>query len=201
MIIAIDLDDTLADSLTSFIEFHNENYKTLIKFNDFTAYTLNEIIGLPREEEMKRLEAFDNSKYYDKIKPIKGAVEAISELSKKHKIIIITSRPEKFERKTRNWVEKNFHGIKEIFFIRKVYHETARNKAEICKEIGAKLLIDDNLDNVLDCEKAGIQAILIDYPWNQYNPPGKLIKRVKSWKEMINVIEDIDNKLNCSKER
>ena len=71
MIIAFDLDDTLADSLTSFIEFHNEKYGTSLKFEDFTKYTLNEITGLSKDEEIRRTEEFDNSKYYEEIKPIK----------------------------------------------------------------------------------------------------------------------------------
>ena len=194
MIIAVDLDDTLADSLASFIEFYNGNHKEKLKHEDFTAYTLNEIMGMPKEEENKLLEEFDNSRYYDEIKPLKEAVEAISKLSEKHKIIIITSRPEKFEKKTREWVQKNFPKIKEIIFTRKEYSVKHIKKCDICKEIKADILIDDNLAYALDCEKAGVSAILIDYPWNQNNNLGKLITRVKSWDEIIKVIERMENK-------
>jgi len=195
MIIAVDLDDTLADSLTSFIHFHNKNYNTSLKYKDFTAYTLNEIMGMPKEEEAKRLEEFDNSKHFEEIKPLKEAVEAVSELAKKHKIIIITGRAESSEKKTRAWVKKNLPMIKDIFFIRKVYHETPKNKADVCKKINADILIDDNLNHVHNCNRAGVKAILIDYPWNRNAKLGKLIQRVKSWKEIVKFINKIEEKL------
>ncbi|MCX6748278.1 MAG: HAD hydrolase-like protein [Candidatus Pacearchaeota archaeon] len=200
MKIAVDLDDTLADSVTSFIDFYNQKYKPTLKYEDFTAYTLNEINGMPKEEENKILEEFDNSEYYDKIKPLKEAIEAIKELSKKHEIIVVTSRPEKFEKRTRIWINKYLPEIKNILFVRKVYHEIPKTKAEVCREINAEVLIDDNLTHAHDCEKEGIRSILIDYPWNRDNMPNsKLIHRVKSWAEIIKIINEIEKELNIEK--
>ena len=188
MKIAVDLDDTLADSLTSFIEFYNKNYKPKIKYEDFIAYTLNEIIGISKEEENKILEQFDNSKYCDEVKPIKGAVEAIKKIIKKHEIVVITQRLKRFETKTRLWLAKYFPEIKDVFFIRNEYHKLVKSKAEICKEIGADILIDDAISNVVACEKAGIKVIVINYPWNQNKIFGKLVRRVKSWEEIASLL-------------
>ena len=190
MIIAVDLDDVLADSLRAFIEFYNENYNKKLKYEDFTAYTLNEIMGMPREEENKILEKFDNGGYFEKIKPIEGAVEAIKKLSKKHKIIIITSRTKDKEEKTKKWVEK-FFGKYDIYFIRQNYSGKSKTKAEICKEIKAEILIEDYLGYAENCAKNGIKVLLFDYPWNQKKDLGKLIKRIKSWEEIVSEIEAI----------
>ncbi len=189
MIIAVDLDDVLADSLTSFIEFYNKYYDKSLKYKDFTAYTLNEIKGISREEENKILEHFDESEYFDNIKPIKGAVEAVEELSKKHEIIIITSRTRDKEEKTKNWVRRFLKGIKRIYFIRQNYHEKPKTKVEICKEINANLLIEDNLTYAENCAKNGIKVLLFDYPWNQAENLPPLIKRVKSWIQISKILE------------
>jgi len=63
MKIAIDLDDVLANSTDSFIEFYNKNYNGDLKHGDFTAFTLNEIRGVSVEEEHKILEDYDDSGY------------------------------------------------------------------------------------------------------------------------------------------
>src|SRR3990167_9613058 len=116
MIIAIDLDDVLADSLTAFVEFYNKKHKDKLKYDDFTAYTLNEIKGTPKEEEDKLLAEFDDSPYFKNIKPIKNAREALAYLSKRHKLIIVTSRTTEKEQKTRAWVKEYFKDVSDIFF-------------------------------------------------------------------------------------
>jgi len=194
MIIAVDLDDVLADSLTSFIEFYNKYYDKELRYEDFTAYTLNEIKRIPREEENKILEHFDKSEYFDNIKPMRDAVEVIEELSKKHEIIIITSRTKDKEQKTINWVNKFLKGIKKVYFIRKNYHEKPKTKSEICKEINANILIEDNLSYAKNCAENGIKVLLVDYPWNQEKNLHPLIRRVKSWKEILRIIKNMDKK-------
>lgn len=189
MIIAVDLDDVLADSLTSFIEFYNRYYDKDLKYEDFTAYTLNEIKGIPREQENKILEHFDESEYFDNIKPMKDAIKVIEKLNKKHEIIIVTSRTKDKEQKTKNWVNKFLKGIKKICFIRKNYQEKPKTKAEICKEINADVLIEDNLSYAKNCAENGIKVLLFDYPWNQAENLNPLITRVKSWKEILKILE------------
>lgn len=194
MIIAIDLDDVLADSLNSFIEFYNKHYDKTLKYEDFIAYTLSEIKGIPREEENRILEHFDESNYFDNIKPMKDAVEVIEKLSKNHEIIIITSRTKDKEEKTKKWVNKFFKDIKRIYFIRKNYHEKPKTKAEICKEFNADVLIEDNLSYAKNCAESGVKVLLFDYPWNKVENLPPLVKRVKSWAEILNVLKKLENK-------
>jgi 5'(3')-deoxyribonucleotidase len=185
MIVGIDLDDTLAASLDSFIEFHNEEYGTKLKFEDFKAYTLNEIIGLPREEEANRLDLFDKSKFFDKIKPIKGSQKAIRSLIKSNRLVIITARVKSMEKKTRDWLAKYFPELKEIVFISEDYKGYIKTKVEVCKEIGAEVMIDDKASFALECASEGIKVLLLDYPWNTNVKDGPLIVRVDSWEEIL----------------
>jgi len=185
MKIAIDLDDVLALSLIDFIDFYNEKFEKKITLEDFTGFSLNESIGMPIEKERKLLEEYDASHHYDKIKPMEGAKEAIKELSENHELVIVTSRPQKREEQTRKWLENYIEGIKEVFFIRQEYGGESKTKGEVCKEIGAELLIEDNLDYAESCVDEGIRVLLFDYPYNQEENISPSITRVKSWKEVL----------------
>lgn len=185
MKIAIDLDDVLALSLIDFIDFYNKKFNNKISVEDFTGFSLNESIGMPIEEERKLLEEYDASCHYDNIKPMEGAKEAIKELSENHQLFIVTSRPQKREKQTREWLKKYIEGIEDVFFIRQEYKGKAKTKGEVCKEIGAEILIEDNLDYAKSCVVEGVRVLLFDYPYNREDDINPLITRVKSWKEVL----------------
>lgn len=192
MIIAVDLDDVLASSLAKFIEFHNKHYKTKLKIDNWDKYYLSDIIDLSREEELERVKHFESSKHFEEIKPIKGADKAIAHLSKKHKLVIITARPKSKEKETKTWLSKHIPEIKEVKFTHITHHIHHKTKLELCKEIGAEMIIEDNLNNAKMCAKAGIKAILFDYPYNQTKEKNPLITRVKSWDEVLDIIKKLD---------
>jgi len=185
MIIAVDLDDVLADTLHHFIEFHNKKYKTKLKFEDFKSYALHDIIGLTEEEEAKRLELFDKSKFFEALKPIPYSQEAVAKLSKKHKLIIITARTKNVEKRTIKWVKAYFPRIRDINFISSSYMGFVKTKAEVCKEIGADIIIEDKKSFIFECAREGVKVLLYDYPWNKDVKENSLITRVSSWKDIL----------------
>lgn len=191
MIIAVDLDDVLADSLVSFIEFHNKSYQTELKPESFTSYSIKDIFKISEEEEAKRLEEFDNSIHSVDIKPMIDSVDVIKNLSKKHKIIVITSRPKTIKNETEKWIKKYFSSIKEIYFTKEHYLGKTKTKTEICKEINAEIIIEDNLGWAENCAENGIRVLLFNYPWNQREKLHPLIKRVNSWKEILEILEKL----------
>jgi len=134
MIISIDLDDVLADSLTNFIEFYNDKYDPTLKYEDFTRFTLHDIKGIPKQEEVKILKDYDESGYPDKITPMKGAPEAILKLSSDHELIVVTARLEDKEELTREWLDKFFKHIKDVHFIRKEYHRESKQRQKYVKK-------------------------------------------------------------------
>lgn len=48
----------------------------------------------------------------------------------------------------------------------------SRKKSDICKAVGASLLIDDNPSYAMECAAAGINVLL--YDWNRSYPWSKL---------------------------
>lgn len=60
----------------------------------------------------------------------------------------------------------------------------ARPKSEICRSIGARVLIDDNPRYAVECAEAGIHVLLFDwnnaYPWSKTSDGEPLIVRLGS---------------------
>ena len=187
MIIAIDLDDVLADSLTAFIKFYNETHQDVLKHEDFTSYLLTDIRGISREEEYKLLKEFENSPHSKELKPMPKSQEAIKQLSKGNELVIVTSRLEEVRELTMLWLKKYFPELTRVYFTRIDYGKVRKSKAEICKEIQADILIEDNLKYAKEVAEAGIKVLLYDYPWNQ-TPETENIQRVKDWDEILSVL-------------
>lgn len=95
--------------------------------------------------------------------------------------------PLRYEQQTLNLLEKNNLKIPVIFS----GHDSSKkgkNKSEICVGKKIKLMIEDASHHALDCANLGINVILFDKPWNK-NVTHKNITRVKSWKEVLEIIK------------
>ena len=66
-----------------------------------------------------------------------------------------------------------------------------KNKAVLCSEICADILIDDSLWNCIDCANIGMKCYLLDAPWNQsYDPKiHKNIIKIYNWNEIFDKIK------------
>ena len=62
-----------------------------------------------------------------------------------------------------------------------------KSKLDLCKEESAEIIIEDSLVNVLECANSGINAILIDWPWNQSNLENGF-HRAKDWRKVLDYI-------------
>jgi uncharacterized HAD superfamily protein len=68
-----------------------------------------------------------------------------------------------------------------------------RSKPDMCKDIGAVLLIDDSLDYASQCAEAQLDAILFgDYAWNRSKQDlHENIVRVAHWLDVEKAIDEI----------
>lgn len=181
MIIAVDVDDVLADTLVSFIEFYNQHYQAKHQYTDFLTYNFEDVLKLDTRQVQERILAFYNSSY--DIQPVSGAKEALSELSKSHRLEVITARVAGLENITARWIEKYFPGIfSGLHFGHNHFVGCGRKtKAEICREIGAKWLIDDIVENLIPCEASGVKPIVFDRPWNREHLQCQKFSRASEW--------------------
>ena len=196
MLIAIDVDGVLANFIPSIADFHNYSYGTNLKKDDFFSLNLHKVWGGTREEDIKKVDEYGESVYLDRLKPVNKSIECINKLKEKNKLIIITSRPDKIYEKTKDWIDKYFSGafLKIYFAYNYERMNPSPKKEDICFELGADFIIEDNLNHAIDCAEKGIKSILIDQPWNQSDELRKNIIRVKDWSEIPVIIENLTNK-------
>jgi len=102
------------------------------------------------------------SAIFKSTKPYDGAIEAIARIKQKYDLHIITARHPLFKRNTKRWIKKFFpNTFRGIDF---VHYKTPIGpmglKSEICKRIGARVILDDKMSNALDCAGHGIKVYL-----------------------------------------
>lgn len=190
-VIAVDIDEVTADFISYFIYFHNLMYKTKMTRNQVLSYYLHQAFETDKAEMGIRFAEFQSLRLLERIKPAKGAIEGIKKLIElgfsPH---FVTARPQTIEKETKTWLKKHFKTQDfPIHFTHPASGQRKKQKSEICKSIGAKILIDDHIENALDCAEGGITVYLMDAPWNQTGSLPENVIRVKSWREIINLIQ------------
>jgi uncharacterized HAD superfamily protein len=188
MRIGIDFDETLVDSMKAIIKLHNEQYGTHYKKDDVTEYHVENIWGGTKEEWTAKLDDFLSAKNTAHFDPIPGAIPAIDALkSAGHELYIITARGDSDVEATELWLTKHFPSTFEgvhYGHVRSDDPAKRRKKADMCKELGIELMIDDHISVAKNCSEEGIRVLLLDEPWNQGElPPG--VARVYSWEEIV----------------
>lgn len=187
MYIGVDIDSVIAETVPHLLRFFNKIYGTNFNKRKHTSYYFASLFNISLEEVLNELHAFYDSRNFNLVKPVRGSQKGIEYLSKKHQLSAITSRPSHIEKKTLQWLDTYFpKQFLTVHHTNQVSHanEPKKKKSEICQELGIELLIDDHLDFAIDVASVGIPVLLFNQPWNQTNKLPKGIQRVRSWKEI-----------------
>jgi uncharacterized HAD superfamily protein len=179
-VIGLDLDNTLAEASIITLaakEVGLEEYSDYTP-RDWTSSTFPVILR-DRINEM-----YISNKYMcDNLKIIKGSKELIKKLKNKgHKLIIITARYYKLEKKTRSFIKKNFPEIDEIYFV-----DPYETKKGLFKKFKLDFWIDDAPHEIMNSILLGIKSFMISNETTKYNWHMKKItglKVIKSVKEL-----------------
>ncbi len=187
MKIGIDLDSVLAEILTPLNDFYNHRFGTNYQLSEYVNFSLSKVWGCTSEKAIEAVFEFYHSPYMKAIPVVAGAVEAVDYLRKKHELIVITSRSEEISEITHQWINQYFpNRFAEVVLTNQFSRPGIefKTKGEVGKEIGIEAMIDDNLDNLLDCAKHGINGYLFEAGWNRYQTVPESIVRIKSWTEV-----------------
>src|SRR3546814_539521 len=90
---------------------------------------------------------------------------------------------------TEHWIDKHFTGVFSQIHFGNPYSTSGvvRSKAEICKDIGACMLVDDSVRYAQNCQQQDIPVILFgNYAWNAGNHGS--LQRAHSWSEAVQMI-------------
>lgn len=191
--IAVDIDEVLAAFAESFANFCNEKWGTNLKPEDWTEHWA-EIWKVDFQETEKRADIIYKSDVFIRVMHNPEAKEVLNELSKKFKLVVVTSRHRAVSNDTIKWIKTYFSDLFQEIHFAGIYDDIEKHplerlkvtKAEICKQIGANYLIDDSPKHCMAVAEAGITALLFgEYKWTKVdNLPGSIIK-VKNWQEVL----------------
>jgi uncharacterized HAD superfamily protein len=188
LIVAVDMDEVLCHFVPKLIDFHNETYKTEIKFEGFHNYAFHKVWGGTPEETTQKVNLFFESPHFKSLPRVKNSFETLLKLKDRCTFVIVTSRQTALKEITLRYVEEHFPDIFDDIMLGNHYGETGTklSKPEMCQKVGATILIDDSLLYAQDCSKNGIKTILFgNYPWNQSKHDlHELIVRVSGWEDV-----------------
>mmetsp|Transcript_21266 Transcript_21266/g.34574 ORF Transcript_21266/g.34574 Transcript_21266/m.34574 type:complete len:249 (+) Transcript_21266:4178-4924(+) len=206
-VIAVDLDEVLGGFVPSLCGFHNEKYGTDFVLEDFHSYRFCEVWGGTNEAAVgKVFEFFESEHFQHRLFPLNDAYLVLSGLAPRFDFVVVTSRQHVIEDATKEWLAKHFPGVfKAVLFGNhwtleapgpEHAHHSKRSKPDMCKDLNAKMLIDDNIGYCNGCsEKLGIPTILFgNYGWNKLKGNEKLhekVTRASTWREVAKILENI----------
>ena len=187
-IIAIDIDDVLANSTDSLRQEVNkrlgvnllpEHYLTDGDYMDYyeKVWERHGIDGRITMDELDPQMKADQSHIY----PHSDATRVVNQLAKHYEMIIVTGRSSDWKLATEQWLADNFPGVFSKVLFGGGYEGLKRkSKGEMCVENNVTWLIDDNVEHAQSALDKGIKVILFgEYGWHHKAP--KHITRCKDW--------------------
>lgn len=192
-LIAIDIDDVIADSTEALRIMANERsglnvppeaYK--VKRDTFWGYYEKVWAehGIDKhytfEEHKKDMERDQSA-----VTPVAGAIPALRRLSELYRIVLITSRDASWKSATLRWLEDQLGDVSfDVHFLGHTHDGKGQTKGELCKQLGAELLIDDSEENCHSAVREGIGAIRFgDYGW--HGDQELVFPACKTWKDVL----------------
>lgn len=193
MIIGVDFDDTLKEFTRSFLGYYNARFGTGFKFEDISDFTFWPLLGIEsRETAIKIVGEFYKSEEAYLAESLPGAADVIGSLSERHKLCIVSARPDSSLPYIERWLSRVMPGRFSAIHLTNQWSQTGSNisKAELCSRFGVDVLIDDSHSYLKDCAIKGLQTYLIDRPWNRGKDLALTTKRVNSWYELAHLAEE-----------
>ncbi|XP_050379347.1 uncharacterized protein LOC126796657 [Argentina anserina] len=190
LVVAVDVDEVLGNFVSALNRFIADRYAAEHSVSEYHVYEFFKIWNCSRDEADLRVHEFFKTSYFKNgIHPLPGAKETLHKLSGFCNLSVVTSRQNAIKDHTIQWIESHFPGLfQEIHFGNHfALHGESKPKSEICRSLGAKVLIDDNPRYALECAEVGMRVLLFDYensyPWCKTDSVDlhPLVTRVHNW--------------------
>lgn len=190
LIIAIDCDDVLVPGVEDLINAYNQRHNTAVRLEN--AYLIDHPEWeAERTEAYKRLRDIHLSDDYVHSTPHPTTQEVVRRLAQSHELHLVTAREPELERATLSMIDEFFPGC----FVG-IEHTGGRiPKGDVCTMIGADMLIDDGLHNLIKAKEYGVAWLVRfgSYPWQRENDLELLSEAIScaNWVEVEQEIERI----------
>lgn len=179
--IAVDIDDVLAVQIPEFIKWSNQNYDTNLVADEYND-DWPTVWGLTLEEALSRARNFHEAKIGTFAK-MEDAGPVLKRLSQHYRLVVVTARQAYNIDVTHNWINKHFQNIFEETHFVPIWEPGSKvTKADICRQIGADYLIDDQPKHCNLAAEIGIKPLLFgDYKWAKNCEIHKDVTTVANW--------------------
>ena len=197
--IAIDIDDTISDSLGAVHKLANSKIDFEIPFEDFMkpgeywGYYDRVWVEHGLKDRIISQQIFEELQKNQALFPLLPSAEfAVHELMKSYDIVLITSRDEECREYTEAWLRDQFgDNAPDLYFCSNHKNSDSKTKGQICQYLKAGWLIDDNVEHCLGARSEGVTPILFgEYGWH-HNKPEEIIN-CKTWQEVLEYFEGIE---------
>lgn len=187
-IIAVDIDDVLADNAAGFVAFSNERWGTHLTVDDYSEHWAL-LWQVDEAETEQRAQEFSRSGTVAAYHHDEMALAVLRRLKQRFELIVVTSRRVRLESETRAWLERYYSGIFTSINFAGIWdgpvtgREVYRTKATVCQALQANYLIDDQLKHCEAVAACGMQALLFgEYRWNRSDHLVQGVTRVADWR-------------------
>lgn len=186
--VGIDLDGTVANYLHGAVPLLKEHYG-LVPNLAKPSYTIEEVFGLTKETRppgMRQL-LYEELHLFRTLPKLEDDIEMLTVKLKQDgvKVYFVTARSGShvIREDTWYWLEHNGFQFDDVF-------HTDR-KADICKQARIRVMYEDEVGQLMDLQKARIDTVIRDQPWNTNLPrdPHYLERKkgrqahVRNWRE------------------
>lgn len=173
-IIAVDIDDVLAQGAQGFVEFSNATWGHSLTVDDYDE-DWGKTWGTSPEETSRRALLVHTDELFESLRPHEHAVSVLLGLSERYTLVAATSRRVLIETATRRWLAEHYPGVFEKVYFTGIYdapashaQKLAATKNELLRQIDAKYIIDDQPKHCLAAGGQCTGSILFgDYAWNR----------------------------------
>lgn len=188
MIILIDMDDTMIDLLVAWCNYLNKKYGECVDPSKITDWDIS--LFFPNLNSDDVYEPLRDEELWKEVRPKPGAAEYIERLIKDgNEVYIVTAGDYRTIKFRFDYVIKRFFP-----FLKSQNVIMTTNKQMIKGDI----LIDDGVHNL---RGGDYEKILVSAPHNSaYDASRNGMNRAKSWDEIYNLVQEINNRKGQSNE-
>lgn len=191
MLIAIDIDDVLADFSEGFIKYLKHAHNRDVEIHDLKIEEWWSAWGKSQDQAVETIQEFLKSKQVSELEPKDGAARALKLLKQAgHKLVVITGRPVAAHKMTRQWVHDNLPAVFDEVYCTDfhIVNHNPMTKGTICAELGVDILVDDYPGYARECVGQGVTVLLFESFWNHGFEPTPGIIPVSNWSQVLEYV-------------
>lgn len=180
MNLGFDIDGVISNFTIQFVDIIQKRYGATLTAGDMYSYDVSLVLGISKDEVADIVN--ETLKSDLPLNPL--AKETLDMLNAEgHNIYILTARSDELIDNTLDWLKQKGIPYKDVF------HLTTGKKNLV--DVSIDLAVEDNLEEAIELTKKVKHVLLYDQPWNKTKNVKGLIKRVYSWSDVYEEIQQI----------